>query len=167
MGTLKNTELNTLPVHKGYTMVELIAVIAIIAGAVTAFGLVMTDNSNRERMIVHGEAQNLSAWLKNEFSLAAREKNDFTITVGRYDEGPSRLKTISVRWKNRKNASKVEIYEMRNAKLEYDGTPELNFSGKWYTLTPAATFTVKSAKYPEIRYYVTVSGAGYISVKER
>ena len=43
---------------------------------------------------------------------------------------------------------------------------EYKFDGEWFTLTPAASFIIRSRKDFSIRLFVTVSGSGYAGVYE-
>lgn len=129
----------------------------------TAVALVAIDPYESERRRVRYDAESLASWLNRRMSISAREESEFKIYIT-YDEDVHY--SIHMKWLGGINGVTSEQYEPRYSIMSYDGTGECTFSGVWYTLTPAATFVLRSEKINEIRFDVTVSGTGYVSVTE-
>ena len=148
--------------RRAFTLTEILFVIIIISSlAATIFIFPSVEGENEKRK-VRDEAQNLALWLDKSISWAARNRADFRLIVSDNDITNHKIR---IEWLGADRKS--EAYLCKNARLYYSniGT-ELNFSGTWFSMTPAATFTVRSKKNADVRFYVKISGTGYISVSE-
>ncbi len=97
-------------------------------------------------------------------AFAAREGEDFKITAA--DDGTRNLTLELQRFGGSKNLS-VESYESDRVSIERANlAKEYTFDGEWFTLTPAASFMIKSLKEPSVKLCVTVSGIGCVDIKE-
>ncbi|MDO5114496.1 MAG: hypothetical protein Q4D58_00225 [Synergistaceae bacterium] len=114
--------------------------------------------------MVRNEATRFCAWMKHRMSSAAREDAQFTLLLtDRADRGYE----ATLIWLSGAKKTRHESYLFEDTTMSYEGVNELIFSGRWFTMTPAATFIVKSKKKPEIRLFVTIAGTGYMEIKER
>ena len=147
-----------------FTIAELIVVLAAAAALAGVIVPAVRPQPANERRIVCNEAHSLCLWIKNHISRAAREGTDIKFILT--DDAD---KNYMVRVHRVHGAVKSESFSFAadGTKLAYEGARELYFSARWFTLTPAATFIVKSKHKAGIRFFVTVSGAGYASVKEK
>lgn len=147
-----------------FSLAELIMALAAAAALACVFVPAVRTSPANERRIVYNEAHSLCLWLKRHISNAAREGADIKFILT--DEAD---KSYMVRVHRVSGAVKSERFSFAGSDtvLAYEGARELYFSARWFTLTPAATFIVKSKHKADIRFFVTVSGAGYASVKEK
>lgn len=136
-------------------MLIFVSVLAVMASAAV-------EPNISERRRVRYDAEFLAVWLSRRISLAAREASTFTMVVGEDDDAYY----ILIRWLDGVNGMDVDRYDQNYAAISYEGDRECSFSGTWCTLTPAATFVLRSKSIDGIRFDVTVSGTGYVSVTE-
>ena len=148
----------------GFMLVELLAVLTIIGSAAGISVMAFSDSIARERRMVRNEAQDFSLWIKHRMALAARESVEFRVML---TQGKDRNYEMTLIWFGGMKSLQHEVFTFGDAALAYEGVGELIFSGRWFTMTPAATFIVKSKKSPEVRFFVTISGVGYVDIKER
>lgn len=150
--------------RRALLLVELIAVLVIV-GSLSCISLQTLSNSQtRERRIILNEAKNFCTWMKHRMALAARESVEFRVML---TQNTDRSYEVTIIWLGGMKNLRHEIYSFDEAVLAYEGVRELIFSGRWFTLTPAATFIVKSRKMPEVRYFVTIAGTGYVDIKDK
>ncbi len=150
--------------RRAFLLVELIAVLVIV-GSLSCISLQTLSNSQtRERRIILNEAKNFCNWMKPRMALAARESVEFRVML---TQNTDRSYEVTIIWLGGMKNLRHEIYSFDEAVLAYEGVRELIFSGRWFTLTPAATFIVKSRKMPEVRYFVTIAGTGYVDIKDK
>lgn len=148
--------------RRGFTLVELLCVAAalcILAGAAAlAFG------EADERRIVREEAEELRSWLSSRMAQAAREGADFKLyptLAGKHSYD------LALEWDGGSQHLEREYYTPERADIWLTKTVrEYKFDGEWFTLTPAASFIIRSRKDFSIRLFVTVSGSGYAGVYE-
>ena len=148
--------------RRGFTLIELLcaaAALCILAGAAAlAFG------GADERRIVREEAEELRAWLSSRMAQAARDGDWFRMETNLYGSG------VAVRLEWYRNSSEDvsrETYTPQRVDIgRVSLAQEYIFDGDWFTLTPAASFIIRSRKNPSIHVFVTVSGVGYASVSE-
>ena len=148
--------------RRGFTLVELLCVFAalcILAGAAAlAFG------EADERRIVREEAEELRSWLSSRMAQAAREGADFKLYP--VDDN-ARHYELMLEWDGGSRDLEHEAYLPERADIGLTKTArEYKFDGEWFTLTPAASFIIRSRKDFSIRLFVTVSGSGYAGVYE-
>ncbi|HIT04144.1 MAG TPA: prepilin-type N-terminal cleavage/methylation domain-containing protein [Candidatus Caccocola faecipullorum] len=148
--------------RRGFTLVELLCVSAalcILAGAAAlAFG------EADERRIVREEAEELRSWLSSRMAQAAREGADFKLYP--VDDN-ARHYELMLEWDGGSRDMEHETYLPERADIGLTKTArEYKFDGEWFTLTPAASFIIRSRKDFSIRLFVTVSGSGYAGVYE-
>ena len=148
--------------REAFTLVEILCVLVIVAIAATTLALTAQDSDARERRLIRNEARDFCAWIKYRMAKAAREGEDFKFLLTDGAEGYA-MRAIWLAGGRLKN----EAYSFSNAALAYEGARELYFSSRWFTLTPAATFIVISRRNRDIRFFVTVSAAGYARVKDK
>ena len=148
--------------RRGFTLVELLCVasaLCILAGAAAlAFG------EADERRIVREEAEELRSWLSSRMAQAAREGADFKLYP--VDDN-ARHYELMLEWDGGSRDLEHETYLPERADIGLTKTArEYKFDGEWFTLTPAASFIIRSRKDFSIRLFVTVSGSGYAGVYE-
>lgn len=150
--------------RRAFLLVELIAVLVIV-GSLSCISLQTLSNSQtRERRIILNEAKTFCTWMKHRMALAARESVEFRVML---TQNTDHSYEVTIIWLGGMKNLRHEIYSFDEAVLAYEGVRELIFSGRWFTLTPAATFIVKSRKMPEVRYFVTIAGTGYVDIKDK
>ncbi|MCD7951890.1 MAG: hypothetical protein LUG14_02950 [Synergistaceae bacterium] len=149
---------------RGFLLVELIAV-QVIIGSLSCISIqTLSDSPARERRIIQNEAKNFCTWIKYRMAAAARESAEFRVML---TQNTDRSYEVTIIWLGGAKNLRHEIYSFDEAALAYEGVHELIFSGRWFTLAPSATFIVKSRKIPEVRYFVTISGTGYMDIKDK
>lgn len=150
---------------RGFTLVELLCVlfsVCVLSGAAALFFLGDGD----ERRIVREEAEDLCAWLTAKMAFAAREGANFQLSAHLYDYDAIDYR-IRIQWDGGSKDLKDESYYPKRASIGLaSGQYSHTFDGEWFTLTPAASFIIRSRKDSSIRLVVTVSGAGFADVKE-
>ena len=154
--------------HRGFSLVEMLAVLLIIASLGAAVVMNSGNSPEKERRIVLNEAKNFSGWIKSRMALAARESVDFKLRAGL--DMKNNVFGFSALWlgSGSKGTSSEKYIQLNNdVVFQSEGTKEATFSGRWFTLSPAATFTVKSKVYPNIKYSVTISGTGYVNIQKQ
>ncbi len=150
----------TKKVRRGFTLVELLCVAAVLC-ALSGAALVFAGGD--ERRIVRAEAEDVRSWLSARMAQAAREGADFrlyTVTAGKQKY------ELTLEWIGGPKDLEREYYAPERTDIGLVASMEYTFSGEWFTLTPAASFIIRSRRDPAVRFFVTVSGAGYADVKE-
>lgn len=136
----------------------------IIGSAAGIAVLAVQDSPARERRIILNEAKDFCSWIKHRMALAARESVEFNVKI---TDDVFHNFEVTIEWLGGSKRLQHEVYSFEDAALAYEGVSELIFSGRWFTLTPAATFIVKSRKRPEIRFFITIAGTGYVDIKDK
>lgn len=151
--------------RSGFTLAELLCVFAAASAIFAASALSIASPEARERRIIAYEASDFCAWMKHRISSAAREGAEFELYFSKVGASGS---VITLIWLSGSKYMMHEDYRMERAELSREGTSyRYTFDGRWFSMTPAATFVVKSLKRPEVKLFVTLSGTGYMSVRER
>ena len=149
--------------RRGFSLAELLC--AALALCVLAGAAALSFRDTGERRIVLEEAEELRAWLSSRMAQAARESAEFKLIIDA-DKTTQEL-GFTIEWYGGPRDLETETYAPGRAAAERDSLAnEHTFDGEWFTLTPAASFIIRSRKERDIAALVTVSGVGYVDVKE-
>ena len=149
--------------RRGFSLAELLC--AALALCVLAGAAALSFRDTGERRIVLEEAEELRAWLSSRMAQAARESAEFKLIIDA-DKTTQEL-GFTIEWYGGPRDLETETYASGRAAIERDSLAnEHTFDGEWFTLTPAASFIIRSRKDFSIRLFVTVSGSGYAGVNE-
>ena len=149
--------------RRGFSLVELLCVLLVLC--VVAGAAAVTFRGADECRIVRDEAEELRAWLSSRMAQAAREGAEFKLIIDA-DKATQEL-GFTIEWYGGPRDLETEAYEPGRAAIERDSLAnEHTFDGEWFTLTPAASFIIRSRRERDIAALVTVSGVGYVDVKE-
>lgn len=150
--------------RRGFSLAELLC--AALALCVLAGAAALSFRDTGERRIVLEEAEELRAWLSSRMAYAAREGADFRLVANSLYG--SNAVDIRIEWYNGTRGFTSETYRAQRADIWRDGNviKEHVFDGEWFTLTPAVSFIIRSRRERDIAALVTVSGVGYVDVKE-
>lgn len=149
--------------RRGFSLAELLC--AALALCVLAGAAALSFRDTGERRIVLEEAEELRAWLSSRMAQAAREGAEFKLIIDA-DKATQEL-GFTIEWYGGPRDLETDTYEPGRAAIERDSLAnEHTFDGEWFTLTPAASFIIRSRRERDIAALVTVSGVGYVDVKE-
>ena len=149
--------------RRGFSLAELLC--AALALCVLAGAAALSFRDTGERRIVLEEAEELRAWLSSRMAQAARESAEFKLIIDA-DKTTQEL-GFTIEWYGGPRDLETETYASGRAAIERDSLAnEHTFDGEWFTLTPAASFIIRSRRERDIAALVTVSGVGYVDVKE-
>ena len=149
--------------RRGFSLAELLC--AALALCVLAGAAALSFRDTGERRIVLEEAEELRAWLASRMAQAARESAEFKLIIDA-DKTTQEL-GFTIEWYGGPRDLETETYAPGRAAIERDSLAnEHTFDGEWFTLTPAASFIIRSRRERDIAALVTVSGVGYVDVKE-
>ena len=149
--------------RRGFSLAELLC--AALALCVLAGAAALSSRDTGERRIVLEEADELRAWLSSRMAQAAREGAEFKLIIDA-DKATQEL-GFTIEWYGGPRDLETETYAPGRAAAERDSLAnEHTFDGEWFTLTPAASFIIRSRRERDIAALVTVSGVGYVDVKE-
>lgn len=149
--------------RRGFSLAELLC--AALALCVLAGAAALSFRDTGERRIVLEEAEELRAWLSSRMAQAARESAEFKLIIDA-DKATQEL-GFTIEWYGGPRDLETETYAPGRAAIERDSLAnEHTFDGEWFTLTPAASFIIRSRRERDIAALVTVSGVGYVDVKE-
>lgn len=149
--------------RRGFSLAELLC--AALALCVLAGAAALSFRDTGERRIVLEEADELRAWLSSRMAQAAREGAEFKLIIDA-DKATQEL-GFTIEWYGGPRDLETETYAPGRAAIERDSLAnEHTFDGEWFTLTPAASFIIRSRRERDIAVLVTVSGVGYVDVKE-
>lgn len=149
--------------RRGFSLAELLC--AALALCVLAGAAALSFRDTDERRIVLEEAEELRAWLSSRMAQAAREGAEFKLIIDA-DKTTQEL-GFTIEWYGGPRDLEKESYYAGRAAIERDSLAnEHTFDGEWFTLTPAASFIIRSRRERDIAALVTVSGVGYVDVKE-
>ena len=149
--------------RRGFSLAELLC--AALALCVLAGAAAFSFRDTGERRIVLEEAEELRAWLSSRMAQAARESAEFKLIIDA-DKTTQEL-GFTIEWYGGPRDLETETYSLGRAAIERDSLAnEHTFDGEWFTLTPAASFIIRSRRERDIAALVTVSGVGYVDVKE-
>lgn len=149
--------------RRGFSLAELLC--AALALCVLAGAAALSFRDTGERRIVLEEADELRAWLSSRMAQAAREGAEFKLIIDA-DKATQEL-GFTIEWYGGPRDLETETYAPGRAAIERDSLAnEHTFDGEWFTLTPAASFIIRSRRERDIAALVTVSGVGYVDVKE-
>lgn len=149
--------------RRGFSLAELLC--AALALCVLAGAAALSFRDTGERRIVLEEAEELRAWLSSRMAQAARESAEFKLIIDA-DKTTQEL-GFTIEWYGGPRDLETETYAPGRAAAERDSLAnEHTFDGEWFTLTPAASFIIRSRRERDIAALVTVSGVGYVDVKE-
>ena len=149
--------------RRGFSLAELLC--AALALCVLAGAAALSFRDTGERRIVLEEADELRAWLSSRMAQAARESAEFKLIIDA-DKATQEL-GFTIEWYGGPRDLETETYAPGRAAIERDSLAnEHTFDGEWFTLTPAASFIIRSRRERDIAALVTVSGVGYVDVKE-
>lgn len=149
--------------RRGFSLAELLC--AALALCVLAGAAALSFRDTGERRIVLEEAEELRAWLSSRMAQAACESAEFKLIIDA-DKTTQEL-GFTIEWYGGPRDLETETYAPGRAAIERDSLAnEHTFDGEWFTLTPAASFIIRSRRERDIAALVTVSGVGYVDVKE-
>lgn len=149
--------------QRGFSLAELLC--AALALCVLAGAAALSFRDTGERRIVLEEAEELRAWLSSRMAQAAREGAEFKLIIDA-DKATQEL-GFTIEWYGGPRDLETETYAPGRAAAERDSLAnEHTFDGEWFTLTPAASFIIRSRRERDVAALVTVSGVGYVDVKE-
>ena len=149
--------------RRGFSLAELLC--AALALCVLAGAAALSFRDTGERRIVLEEAEELRAWLSSRMAQASREGAEFKLIIDA-DKATQEL-GFTIEWYGGPRDLETETYAPGRAAAERDSLAnEHTFDGEWFTLTPAASFIIRSRRERDIAALVTVSGVGYVDVKE-
>lgn len=149
--------------RRGFSLAELLC--AALALCVLAGAAALSFRDTGESRIVLEEAEELRAWLSSRMAQAAREGAEFKLIIDA-DKATQEL-GFTIEWYGGPRDLEKESYSAGRAAIERDSLAnEHTFDGEWFTLTPAASFIIRSRRERDIAALVTVSGVGYVDVKE-
>ena len=149
--------------RRGFSLAELLC--AALALCVLAGAAALSFRDTGERRIVLEEAEELRAWLSSRMAQAAREGAEFKLIIDA--DKPTQELGFTIEWYGGPRDLETETYAPGRAAIERDSLAnEHTFDGEWFTLTPAASFIIRSRRERDIAALVTVSGVGYVDVKE-
>lgn len=125
----------------------------------------MTFRGADERRIVRDEAEELRAWLSSRMAQAAREGSEFRLEI---DENETTQELgFTLQWFGGPRDLETETYYAARAAIERDSRSHMHvFDGEWFTLTPAASFIIRSRRDRDAAMVLTVSGTGYVGIRE-
>lgn len=141
---------------------------AVVVGILLAVTTASFFNGDNKKEMVRRSADRASVWIKRRMDRASREGSDFVLYVfdrkGHLDHNSE----IMVIWYGGESDTERESYTDDDCVVIYTSSVrEHRYDGKWHTVTPAATFMIKSKDDPNIRLYMTLSGTGYIDIREK
>lgn len=149
--------------RRGFSLVELLC--AALALCVLAGAAALTFRGRDERLVVREEVEDLRAWLSSRMAQAAREGADFRLEIDE-DETTQEL-GFTLQWFGGPRDLDTETYSAGRAMIKRDSLAHTHaFDGEWFTLTPAASFIIRSRRDYDAAVVLTVSGTGYVSVRE-
>ena len=149
--------------RRGFSLAELLC--AALALCVLAGAAALSFRDTGERRIVLEEAEELRAWLSSRMAQAARESAEFKLIIDA-DKTTQEL-GFTIEWYGGPRDLETETYAPGRAAIERDSLAnEHTFDGEGFTLPPAASFIIRSRRERDIAALVTVSGVGYVDVKE-
>ena len=149
--------------RRGFSLAELLC--AALALCVLAGAAALSFRDTGERRIVLEEAEELRAWLSSRMAQAARESAEFKLIIDA--DKTTQEHGFTIEWYGGPRDLETETYAPGRAAIERDSLAnEHTFDGEWFTLTPAASFIIRSRRERDIAALVTVSGVGYVDVKE-
>jgi len=140
------------------------AIMALMAGSVS-FIFADTNNGDKE---IREEADNLALWFMDRMSRAQVEECDFKLSMS---QKGSKNVSFRLTWQGGTQHGKTEVYDSSRVRM-FPQTGDLSgsriFDGEWSSLTPALTVDVKPLPPHDGKpLYVVVSGAGYVTVKDK
>ena len=149
--------------RRGFSLAELLC--AALALCVLAGAAALSFRDTDERRIVLEEAEELRAWLSSRMAQAAREGAEFKLIIDA-DKTTQEL-GFTIEWYGGPRDLEKESYS-GGARGDRTRQPRERtyIDGEWFTLTPAASFIIRSRRERDIAALVTVSGVGYVDVKE-
>lgn len=151
---------------KGFSLTELTAALAVF-GIILSVVLLSVPFGSSEREKVSRSAQRTAVWLKRRVSAASREGATFIISMNDRPGMSDHNTEITLIWYGGARDTERESYTEDETVLQSLSLKEEHrFDGRWHTMAPAVSFMVKSKKDPDIRLFVTVSGTGYIDIKQ-
>ncbi len=149
--------------RRGFSLVELLC--AALALCVLAGAAALTFRGRDERLVVREEAEDLRAWLSSRMAQAAREGADFRLAI--YEDKTTQELGFTLQWFGGPRDLDTETYSAGRAMIKRDSLAHTHaFDGEWFTLTPAASFIIRSRRDYGAAVVLTVSGTGYVSVRE-
>lgn len=147
---------------RAFSLVELLAALSIIL-ALLSISMPLCLREPDEAEIVREEADRFALWIKSRMLQAALERADFNVVItNRADKNVN----VVIYWITGSKRAEEESFVSEAAHMESLGGVELKYSGKWTTLTPAATFMVRSRTKLEERLFVFISGTGYVNIRK-
>lgn len=148
---------------RGFSLVELLCVAVALCVLLGASAVAFLGDGD-ERRIVREEAEDLRSWLADRMAFAAREGANFKLFPVDHNDNKYELR---LEWSGGSKDLERETFAASRADMGLSGGyGEHTFDGEWFTLTPAASFIIRSRKDSSIRLIVSVSAAGYADVKE-
>ena len=139
-------------------------IMALMAGS-ASFIFTDTDNGDKE---IREEAENLALWFMGRMSRAQAEECSFKLSMSQKGNKNASFRLI---WQGGTQHGKTEVYESSRVRI-FPQTGDLSrsriFDGEWSSLTPALTVDVKPQPPHDGKpLYVVVSGAGYVTIKDK
>lgn len=147
----------------GFTLIETLCAALVIG--ILACAAMPVFRGRDEMLVVREEAENLRAWLSSRMAQTARDGAEFRLTI---DENRTTQELgFTLQWYGGPRDLDKETYTASRAMIMRDSLARTHsFDGKWFTLTPAASFIIRSRKDSGAAVVLTVSGTGYVGIRE-
>lgn len=152
---------------KGFSLIELLCTLTIMGVIFSAAAICALPKEN-EMEKVRRSAQRTATWIKRRIAAASREGASFNLTAGLLPGQSLRDYSISIYWLTGNKTAVTEKCPDDECILSLESkAQDYQYNGRWHTLTPAVTFMVKSEKDRNVRLFITISGTGYVDIKEK
>ena len=149
--------------RRGFSLAELLC--AALALCVLAGAAARSFRDTGERRIVLEEAEELRAWLSSRMAQAARESAEFKLIIDA-DKTTQEL-GFTIEWYGGPRDLETETYAPGRAAIERDSLANAHtFDGEWVTLTPAASFIIRSRKERVSRLSSRYRASGTLTLRK-
>lgn len=146
-----------------FSLTELLVVISILILLVSFSSVAYYEKSDKD--LLARESEDMVLWFYSVMTLANDEGSSFKLYVTQRESGEYELRAV---YDGESYRSAKNIYTSSRVNIRNEGgSGIMTYNGKWQTMSPGLSLSIRSKKTGGGRLFLTVSVYGLVEIKHK